>query len=260
MRANLERKRRALGAADAVVAVGSALARDLRERAPEVSGTVVTTIPNPVDVEALQAEADRQPAPLEGPYVLYAGKLDLNKGVSQLLPVVAAAALDVPLLIVGDGPERGRLEAEARASGLQVRFLGWQPHNQVLAWMRHALALVFTSHWREPLSRVLLEASAVGCPIAAMATGGTADIIVDGETGLLAGNVEELARQVSRLGSDPALRAQLGAAARRHVARTFDSCIVVSRIEAMYEQLRRECGNVHAGVAAPPGGAVIRPI
>ena len=243
MRANLRRKQRALANADAVVAVGSAMARDLRERAPALAGTVVTTIPNPIDVRAIQAEAQRQPVPLDRPYVLYVGKLDANKGVSQLVPVVTAAGLDEPLIVVGDGPERPGLEAEARASGLDVRFMGWESHERVLAWMRHALVLVFTSHWREPLSRVLLEASAVGCPVAAMDTGGTGDIVVHGETGLLAGDREELVRHVARLRTDAALRARLGEAARRRAGTTFDTSVVVTRIEALYESVRGQAGS-----------------
>lgn len=239
MRANLRRKQRALARADAVVAVGSAIARDLRERSAELAGTFVTTIPNPVDVRRIRAEAEDQAPPLERPYLLYAGKLDANKGVSQLLPAVAAAGLDLPLVVVGDGPQRPRLEAAARGSGLDVRFPGWQPHARVLGWMRHARALVFTSRWREPLSRVLLEAGAVGCPAAAMETGGTADVVVDGETGLLARSTGELARHVARLASDGALRARLGAAARRRVERTFDTRVVVSRIETLYGTLRQ---------------------
>ena len=249
MRANLRRKQRALANADAVVAVGSAMARDLRERARGLGDAVLTTIPNPVDVQAIQAAAECQPAPLDRRYVLHVGKLDKNKGVSQLVPAVAAAQLEEPLIVVGDGPERYRLEAEARASGLDVRFTGWEPHDRVLAWMRHALLLVFTSHWREPLSRVLLEAGAVGCPVAAMDTGGTADIVVDGETGLLAANINELAGHVARLRTEGALRARLGRAARQRTEETFDTSVVVARIEALYERLRRP------DAATPEGGA-----
>ena len=254
MRANLRRKQQALGCAGAVVAVGSAMARDLRERAAGLDGEAVATIPNPIDVRAVQAEADRQPVPLDRPYVLYAGKLDWNKGVSQLLPAAAAAELDVPLVVVGDGPERSRLEAEARAAGRDVRFTGWLPHAEVLAWMGHTRALVFTSHWREPFSRVLLEASAVGCPIAAVATGGTADIVVDGETGLLSRNTGELARDVARLCRDSALRARLGGAARRRTEQTFDTAVVVEQFEALYEALRRDAGGAGGGARGAQRG------
>ena len=85
---------------------------------------------------------------------------------------------------------------------------------------------MFPSVWPEPLSRVLIEASALSVPIAAMNTGGTADIIVDEETGLLSDTVAGLADDVARLASDAPLRARLGkAAARRAPRRTSTSLL-----------------------------------
>ena len=134
MRANLRRKRKTLARGGAVIAVGSAIARDLRERAAELADTFIATIPNSVDVRALQAETQAQKKPIDQPYMLYAGKLDLNKGVSQLMPVVTAAGLDVPLVVFGDGPERSRFEAAARESGLDVGFKGWAPPGTKRTW------------------------------------------------------------------------------------------------------------------------------
>ncbi|MCY4119887.1 MAG: glycosyltransferase family 4 protein, partial [Acidobacteria bacterium] len=248
MRASLRRKQDALARADAVVAISSAIARDLLARAPALqrdprdrargmSGDAVTIIPNPVDVRAVQAEAAEEPAPLDRPYVLYAGKLETNKGVSKLLAAIAAAGDDVTLVVAGDGTERPRLEAAARAARRDVRFLGWQPRAAVLGWMRHAALLVFPSHWPEPFGRVLVEAGAVGCPVAALETGGVGDIVIHDQTGLLAHDDDELGRHVARLWNDAALRARLAAAARRRVERTFDTPVVVAQVEALYERL-----------------------
>ena len=88
------------------------IARDLRARAPELSGTRLETIPNPVDVAGLRA-ADATPRPLEAPYALYVGKLAPNKGVTHLVPTIDRAGLDLPLVIVGEGPERAALERAA---------------------------------------------------------------------------------------------------------------------------------------------------
>ena len=250
MRANLLRKQDALARADAVVAISSAVARDLRARAPALQrdprdcargmpGDAVTIIPNPVDVRAVQAEAADEPAPLDRSYVLYAGKLETNKGVSKLLPAIAAAGEDVTLVVAGDGAQRRQLEAAARAARRDVRFVGWQPRPAVLGWMRHAALLVFPSHWPEPFGRVLVEAGAVGCPAAALETGGVGDIVIHDETGLLAHDDEELGRHVARLWNDATLRARLGAAARRRVERRFDTPVIVGQVEALYERLRR---------------------
>ena len=84
--------------------------------------------------------------------------------------------------------------------------------------MAHASMLIFPSRGPESLSRVLIEASALGVPIAAMNTGGTPDIVVDERTGLLSETPEALAADVRRLRADPDLRARLGAAAQAHAA------------------------------------------
>ena len=250
MRANLRRKQDALARADAVVAISSAIAADLRARAPALrsdprgrarglSPDAVTIIPNPVDVRAVQAEAAGQPVPLDRPYLLYAGKLETNKGVSKLLPAIAAAGDDVTLVVAGDGAERPALEAAGRAAGRDVRCVGWLPRPTLLGWMRHAALLLFPSHWPEPFGRVLVEAGAVGCPAAALETGGVGDIVIHGETGLLARDDGQLGRYVARLWRDAPLRDRLGAAAQRRVERTFDTPVVVAQAEALYERLRR---------------------
>jgi glycosyltransferase involved in cell wall biosynthesis len=84
---------------------------------------------------------------------------------------------------------------------------------------------------------VLIEASALGVPIAAMDTGGTRDIIEPGVTGLLSTSPEGLAADVRRLVNEPDLRARLGDAARRKVEREFDAPAVVERIERLYLEL-----------------------
>ena len=234
MRANLRRKREGLGGADAVIAVSSAIGADLNARAPELAGTDVRQIPNPVDIAGIRRAADATPRPLAQPYALYVGKLEPNKGAGHLVDVARAASLPWPLVVVGDGRLRGSLDAEAAASGADIRIQGWLPRNQVLGWMRHAAVLVFPSHGPESLSRVLLEAAALGVPIAAMDTGGTRDIVIHECTGLLSDSAPGLARDVARLASDRDLAARLGDGARLHVERTFDAPAVLARVEQLY--------------------------
>jgi len=239
MRANLARKRRALAASDAVVAVSTVIARDLRERAPELADRRIETIPNPVDVAGLRAEADGRPRPLDVPYALFVGKLAPNKGVMKLVDALARARLDWPLIVVGDGPDRPELERAMRAGGHDVRFTGWLAREDVLGWLRHAGLLAFPSHGPESLSRVLLEASALGVPIAAMDTGGTRDIVIHEDTGLVSADARRLGDDIARLRADEALRRRLGDAARRRVERTFDAGAVVARLETLYDDVCR---------------------
>jgi glycosyltransferase involved in cell wall biosynthesis len=236
MRANLRTKRRTLAGASAVIAVSSAIAKDLEDRAPELRRTPLYTIPNPVDMAALESARTAEP-PMQDPYILYAGKLAANKGVQYLLPAIQRAGLGLPLVVVGDGPERERLAADARARGLDVRFAGWQDRRAVWTWMRHARMLAFPSYGPESLSRVLIEAAALGVPIAAMETGGTGDILQHGVTGLLSTDVEGFARHLGELAADERLRHALGHAASLDVHARFSAASVVERIEQVYRSL-----------------------
>jgi glycosyltransferase involved in cell wall biosynthesis len=237
MAANLRRKRAALAGADAVIAVSTVLARDLAGRAPELSRTRIETIPNPVDLDVV-VRAARDDHPLGGrPYAVYAGKLARNKGTSLLVPAVERANLPWPLVVVGDGPDRRDLERAANAGGRDIRILGWLERADALNWLAHASLVVFPSYGPESLSRVLLESSALGRPIAAMDTGGTRDIIVDGETGLLGTDVGTLASAIARLVADRPLAEGLGARAAAFVRERFDSRRVVARIAALYREL-----------------------
>jgi glycosyltransferase involved in cell wall biosynthesis len=237
MQANLARKRSGLAAADALVAVSSTIASDLRARAPELASTRMEIIPNAVDINALRAEAAASKRPLDGPYALYLGKLAPNKGTERLVEIVERAGLDWPLVIAGDGPDRPALAEAAQRSTRDIRMLGWIDREQTVAWLAHASLLIFPSRGPESLSRVLLEASALGVPIAAMNTGGTPDVVRHSETGLLSTTFEGLADDVKWLRADEHVRARLGAAAARWVAQTFDASSVVDRIERLYAEL-----------------------
>jgi glycosyltransferase involved in cell wall biosynthesis len=237
MRANLRRKQEGLADADAIIAVSSTIAADLRSRSPELARARIEIIPNAVNVAALGRTAATKPPPMPGPYALYLGKLAPNKGTASLVPIIERADLDWPLVVAGDGPDRASVAEAAARSSRDIRMLGWVDQEAAATWMAHAAMLIFPSRGPESLSRVLIEASALGIPIAAMRTGGTGDIIVDEQTGLLSANAEELARDIRRLRGDPDLRARLGAAARLHAAAHFDAAPVVARVERLYLDL-----------------------
>ena len=246
MRSNLAAKRTGLARADAVIAVSGRIAADLRARAPELAQTRIEIIPNPVNVAALRATAASAPdarRPMNDDrtgaetYALYLGKLAPNKGTSVLIDVIARAELPWKLVVAGDGPDRGALEREARASGRHVEFAGWVDKDAAAQLLAGASMLIFRprSESRFACSR----GRALGVPIAAMYTGGTRDIIEPGVTGLLSTSPEGLAADVRRLVGDPELRARLGAGARRKVEQQFDAPAVVERIEHLYLELTR---------------------
>jgi glycogen(starch) synthase len=239
MRANLTRKQRGIAGADAIIAVSSTIANDLRSRSPGIAAARIEIIPNAVNVAALRERAATIAPPLPGPYALYLGKLAPNKGTGNLVGIIERAGLDWPVVIAGDGPERDKVAAGAAQSDHDIRMVGWVDQRAATAWMGHASMLIFPSRGPESLSRVLIEASALGVPIAAMSTGGTPDIVVDEETGLLSATPEELADDIRRLRGDAELRARLGAAARLHAENHFDAPAIVERVERLYIDLTK---------------------
>lgn len=233
MRHNLRTKASTLAQADAVIGVSSVITHDLLARAPELRYSRVETIPNPVDMSALVPPD----ANSREPFVLYAGKLAVNKGVQYLLPALDAAGVTWPLIVAGDGPLRQELEAEATRRGRTVQWLGWQTREATLAVMRRAGLLAFPSYGPESLSRVLIEASALGTPIAAMDRGGTRDIVQHAETGLVSDTPDAFAADLGRLHADALLRARLGAAAADFVRTRFEAGSVAARVEVVYRSL-----------------------
>jgi glycosyltransferase involved in cell wall biosynthesis len=163
------------------------------------------------------------------------------KGLERLVRVVAQLHGELPalrLVLIGDGPLRGALEAQAAELGIGpiVRIHGPAPDARRLVG---AFDLVLAASEAEGLPNALLEAAAAGQPIAATAAGGTVEIVEDGRTGLLVPVADEaaLAGAVRRLVEDPELRARLGAAARAHVEASFGMDRMVAEYAALYEEL-----------------------
>jgi glycosyltransferase involved in cell wall biosynthesis len=141
------------------------------------------------------------------------------------------------------------VEQAAASARIDVRIQGWRDRCEVFQWLRHAEFLLFPSVWPEPLSRVLIEASALSVAIAATDSGGTGDIINHEETGLLSSSVSGLADDVARLASDAPLRARLGVAAANRAAAHFDIPVVIGRMEALYNDLLTGRARTHNAIA-----------
>ena len=238
-----QRRRAALLArADAVIAPSRYIAGRL---AAIVDPAIITVLPNMVDLEANDALAAIPPQTrVAGRMLLFVGKLEANKGAA-LLPAIWQAllrrlpALSEPptLVIAGDGALRLSLLSELQQIGGRVESLAWADHSEVLRLMARCDALLFPSAWGEPLSRVLLEAAALGAPIVAMPTGGTPDIVIDGITGLIAADTERFAARVADLLTHEALRRRLGHGARLAAQQRFSTDRLLPTYEHLYHRL-----------------------
>jgi glycogen(starch) synthase len=239
MLAHLEHRRAALRQASAVITGSRYIADRLTDL---VEPARLHVIPNIVDLAAIDAIIVTPPTsvPPDEPFVLFVGKLERNKGAHLLNDIVRAARDALhrhTLVIAGAGPLKNGLAQAMRTAQVRARFLDWIDHDEALRLMARCDLLLFPSAWGEPLSRVLLEACACGAPILAMPTGGTPDIIIDGESGALAATVPAFARRLAELLERPAERCALGAGARRRAAQRFAPDVVASQVERLYQSL-----------------------
>jgi glycosyltransferase involved in cell wall biosynthesis len=147
------------------------------------------------------------------------------------------------LLMVGEGPLRGELQRQIDAYGLQdcARLHGRVTDARPLFSL---FDLVVQTSRSEGLPNALLEAAAAARPIVATAAGGSGEIVIDGETGLLApiNDVDAISAAIRRLVVDPDLRDRLGLAARRRAETTFRMSRFVAEYAALYEELAEAKG------------------
>ena len=201
------------------VAVSSAMLDELRARFPPYAHRM-SHIPNGVD-DVLCA----LPWPEVGDTLRIAtvGNLIPGKAVHDLLRAIAecGGSFGAETTIVGDGPERERLEALARELDLfcDMRFMGSVPPQAVAAVLGESDVFVLTSH-SEGRPNVVVEAMAAGRAIVATALPGVCELLEHEHNGLLfePGDTAALAAHLRRLAIDPALRLRLGRAARKTIA------------------------------------------
>lgn len=172
------------------------------------------------------------------PLVVAVSVLRRGKGLDVLLeavPAVLAAHPGARFVVVGDGPDRRRLEERAAAAGLgeAVAWAGFR--RDVPAFLGAADLFVLPSR-DDAFPTVLLEAAAGGVAVVASRAGGVPEIVEDGATGLLVppGDPEALARAVSALLADPAARRSLGRAGRLRAEERFSTGAWLGRLEAVY--------------------------
>jgi glycosyltransferase involved in cell wall biosynthesis len=233
-------KQRFLSRVDAVVGVSDGILGVYR-RSGLLAGarrveTVYSIPPLAPPSSASAAELVRRRHGLRGQVVLFVGKLSLGKGAPDFLAAgerVHALRPETLFVLVGDGPV-------VVPDASWARHLGSLPNRDVLALYAAADIVAVPSVIPDALSRVVLEAMAAGRPVVGTSAGGTPELIVHGETGLLVPRRDQtaLADALGRLLDDPALAARLGAAARRRVETVFSPEASLDRLLALYAAVR----------------------
>lgn len=210
-------------------------------------------LPNAVDVDHFRLPADGEREriradagwPADAVICLYVGRLSEEKGVLDLLAAWREIRHDhACLVLVGPdmaghpldaGPLARRYVSE-HGMGDRVRFHG--ASNDVARLLRGADMYVQPSHY-EAFSNAVIEAMATGLPVVASRVGGMLDCIVDDENGVLStpADAADIARKLQRVIDDPALRARLGARARRTVVEDFDEVKIFQKFADLFVAL-----------------------
>ncbi len=214
----------------------------------------IRVVPNGVEIpEPLPAAAPRRPAAAHRPEAVAGGSRDQDplrllmvaqlrsqKGHDVLLEAVARVREPVSLTLAGDGPEKAALERHiARLDlGPRVRLAGFV--DDVATLLDETDVVVLPSRF-EGLPLAVLEAMAAGVAVVATRVPGTADVITDGQTGLLVPPEDPvaLAAAIRRLARDPTLRERLARAGCELARSRFDVGRMVEAVESVYREALR---------------------
>ena len=182
--------------------------------------------------------------------ILFVGRLVEKKGLAHLLramPRIQAARPDATLIIAGDGPLRASLEAEAETLRVRARWLGLQTPDEVRALMQRAAVLcapsiVGADGNAEGLPMSIVEAQASGLPVVVSPSGGSAEGVLEGETGHVVppGDEAALADRIVGLMTDAQRHARFARSAREWALREFDLRTQTRKLESIYDAVRAE--------------------
>ena len=198
----------------------------------------------PLHEHARKEARRRLGLPEDAPLVVGVSRLVPRKGFDVLLCAVAQLADRLPglvLAIAGVGRDRARLEREARRSGSPVRFLGKVADDQLpsLIGCADAFAMCCRDRWlgleQEGFGIVFLEAAACGVPVLAGLSGGAAEAVVDGVTGLVCDRPRDAAAVAATLLpllADPTFARRLGRAGRIRAERHLSYDQLAGRLDA----------------------------
>ena len=181
---------------------------------------------------------DPEPGTRRDQFILFVGRLTLEKGIVTLLAAWRELERDVKLKIVGDGP-LAETVAEVAHDNQLIEFLGKQSRARVLDMMGSANAVVVPSIWHEPFGLVVIEAFAKGRPVIASQVGGLADIVENGNTGLhfKPGDCTDLAEKVRWIIDHPSETERMGKKARIHYLNTYTASQNYNTLINIYHQV-----------------------
>jgi glycosyltransferase involved in cell wall biosynthesis len=227
-----------------------AISRTQAQSAP-AGVRISAVVPNPIAVDRWPLRSEKQD------YLLWIGRMDPVKGAHR---AIEAARLASRTLVLAGPVQTGQQEyfrerVEPHIDGRRVHYVGEVAGVAKRELYANAAALLMPVRWREPFGMVMVEALACGTPVIAFPEGAAAEIVIEGENGVLVADEVEMARAVAQIGSiDPAR-------CRASVADRYDISVTAAGYERVYRQaIEGDRGHEisPAGVHTPPNGPTTR--
>jgi alpha-maltose-1-phosphate synthase len=249
-------ERSAVEAADAVIAVSSAMREDILACYPTLAPDRVHVVHNGIDTGLYRPDHGTDALTRIGldpdrPYVLFVGRITRQKGVPHLLRAVRDIDPAAQVVLCAGAPDTPEIDQEfrdlfaelSRARGGVHWIPKMLPRPEVIQLLTHAAVFVCPSVY-EPLGIVNLEAMACGTPVVASRVGGIPEVVEDGVTGTLV-TVDEgfetgLARALDAILGDPAAGRRMGEAGRARAVGEFGWDSVARRTVRLYEEIVKQ--------------------
>lgn len=257
----------ALEMADAVIAVSTSTRADIL-RLFDVDPAKVPVIPNGIDTDEYTQTIDRSVLTRyaidpDKPYVLFVGRMTRQKGLLYLLQAIEQLDRDTQVVLCAGESDTPELQQELESLIAELRAhrpgIVWIPEmvsRQTTIALYSQAAVFCCPSIYEPFGIINLEAMACGTPVVGSRVGGIAEVVVDGQTGLLidadispdtphdpidpAGFSARLAEGINRLVRDPGLRRKMGDAGRQRVLDNYSWHSIAEKTLALYQSLPRE--------------------
>ena len=255
----------AFGSADAIIAVSDGMRRDILRSYPFLDEAKVSVVHNGIDLQAWHPVQNDELLARFGidpsrPSVVFVGRITRQKGLPYLLRAAARLPADVQLVLCAGAPDTPEILAEVRSGVAEL-----QKTRTGVVWIEEMLAqpdlsAILTAATTfvcpsvyEPLGIVNLEAMACGAPVVGTATGGIPEVVDDGVTGRLVPIVQaddgtgtpleperfvdDLARILTEVVSDPAAAKAMGVAGRLRAEQHFGWEAIAARTQEIYAGL-----------------------
>jgi starch synthase len=250
-------ERTAYEAADAVVAVSNGMRRDILTSYPALDEAKLHVVYNGIDTDFYRPDPDttaleRIGVDLERPYVAFVGRITRQKGVPHLLRAGLGFDEDLQIVLLAGAADTPELKSETDQLIADLEehrdgvFVVSQmlPRDEVRQVLTGALAFLCPSVY-EPLGIVNLEAMACETAVVASDVGGIPEVVLDGETGILAHYDEQdaagferaIADGVNRLAGDPELAGRFGQAGRERAVASFAWDEIATQTVELYRSL-----------------------